>query len=658
MGVRWDSDVIDYATVIVFLETKITSATEATLKYKKGVDTRMTYNKIIDFVPEQLIPLLPLEEKLILAIPLGLMVSYNQVVPIEIDQIGESQSVRSEFLVWVLTTPDVSKNIHHKGLQLKGANILGILDLGDSHLECPLRLMNCLVEDIMILDRGKYKLLDFTGSLIGPIQADSIQVQHDIIMKDGFKAKGEVRLAGANIGGGLYCDGGKFENPGGYALYGDSITTQGSIFLRNGFNAKGEVRLPGANIGGDLDCCGGKFENPGGNALLGDSLTTKDNLFLGEGFKAIGIVRLPGADIGGNLSCSGGEFENLGGFAFAGDGLSTNGAIFLRNGFKAKGEVRLPGVNIGGYLDCNQGLFENPGKNALTGDGLTTKGDVSLRNGFKAMGVVSLAGANIGNNLDCSEGDFENPDGIALCGDNMKVGGSLILSGLRKKPKGSISLENTTLSNLVDDEKSWPDQGNLNIDGLVYGPFASQVPADSKSRLRWLDLQNPDNRNVQPYEQLIRVYGQMGLREDARNVAIAKQKFIRKRLSGISRLWSWILDITISYGYKPEKVILLFIVPIILFGSLVFAGAFRVGVMEPTSNRGQQPGTRLIFDPVGYSLDVFLPIVDLHQERAWDPNPYIKCGILFQYYLYLHIMAGWFFTTLAVAAVTGLVRRD
>jgi len=658
---------------------------------------------LLDLVPEHLKPLFPLEEKLIKAIPFGKMVSdFKPYMPVGMAEIGDAQSVRSEVLIWLLTTPEVSKAIHYKGINLRGAKILGALDFEDSNLEYPLRLINCIIEEKMILDRGEFILLDFTGSQSGPINADSIQVKHDILMSDGFKAKGEVRLPGADIGGYLDCSGGKFENPGGVALNGAGLTTKGSVVLSAGFKAKGEVRLPGADIGGSLDCHRGEFENPGGYALSGDRLTAKGSVFLREGFKAKGEVRLPGANIGGNLECDGGEFENPGGKALNGDRLTTKGSVFLRDEFKAKGEVRLLGANIGGVLDCKGGEFENPGGKALSGDGLTTKGSVHLREGFKAKGEVSLLGADIGGNLacdggefenpvgdalsgdrlttkgsvfltegfkakgevrlpgadiggnlECAGGEFENPDGKALNGDNVKVDGSFVWRGLRKKPIGILSLENAHLANLDDDKNSWPKSGNLDIDGLVYGPLTSRVPADSKSRLRWLNLRNPENLNVQPYEQLISVFRQMGLRDDARHVAIARQKAIRKQLKGISRLWSWILDVTISYGYRPEKVILLFIIPIILLGSFVFKGADIVGAIEPAGSL-----KNMLFNPVAYSLDVFLPIVDLHQESAWTLNASVKGGIYFQYYMVFHILAGWFFTTLAVAAVTGLVRSD
>jgi sRNA-binding regulator protein Hfq len=633
-----------------------------------------TSQNLQELVSKEFKPLYPLEEKLLEAAPLGHEVSdFEPYEPIDLAQIGEAQTVRSELLIWLLTNSEVRESIHYKGINLRGARVHGILDLQDSTVEHPLRLHNCLVEEKLILDRGQYILLDFSSSHTSSISAKSIKVQHDFLMNDGFKAKGEVNLLGANIGSNLDCIDGEFDNPDGYALFGDHLTTKGyvflryvkakgevnflsanigsnlecdnaefenpdgyalngnrlttkgSVFLRNGFKAKGEVNFVAANIGSNLECLGGEFENIDDIALNGNSLTTKGSVFLSDGFKAKGQVNFVTANIGSVLDCTDGVFDNPNKFALVGQGITTKGDVLLQEGFKAKGEVDLLGANIGGDLDCNKGVFEKPTEKpdsyALFGQGLTTKGSVFLGNGFKAKGEVNLVSANIGRVLICSGGEFDNPDGYAFngrglttkgsvflrkefkavgivrfygadiggdlncrkakfdnnskecfVGNNITVEGSFIWRKLMAKPNGIVSLENAKISYLMDDKESWPESenGKLYIDGLTYGPFSSNVPADSESRLEWLNLRPPDDTSVQPYEQLISVFRQMGLEDNARDIAIAKQRFIRKKLRGISRLWSWILDTTISYGYRPEKVIAWFIIPIIILGYFVF----------------------------------------------------------------------------------------
>jgi hypothetical protein len=71
-----------------------------------------------------------------------------------------------------------------------------------------------------------------------------------------------------------------------------------------------------------------------------------------------------------------------------------------------------------------------------------------------------------------------------------------------------------------------------------------------------------------------------------------------------------------------------------------------------------------------YSLDVFVPFVNLHQENYWWPDETAlgECAIfghripvhssILRYYLWLQIVAGWVLSAIFIAGVTGLVRSD
>ncbi len=75
-------------------------------------------------------------------------------------------------------------------------------------------------------------------------------------------------------------------------------------------------------------------------------------------------------------------------------------------------------------------------------------------------------------------------------------------------------------------------------------------------------------------------------------------------------------------------------------------------------------------DHLLYSLDVFLPFVNLHQQHYWWPDAEAKgeCtiagypirveGSLVLYYLWLQIIAGWLLSAIFIAGVTGLIRND
>ena len=207
-------------------------------------------------------------------------------------------------------------------IHLCGACISESLDLTHVSIPYALRFDNCRFVASVVMQHTECAALYLNGSYLAQgLLADGLTTTGSVNLRNGFAAKGEVRLLGANIGGGVDCVHGKFYNPGKCALCADGLTTKSDVNLRGGFSAEGEVRLLNANIGGDLICAGGKFYNPGEYALSADGLTTKGSVYLGRNFFAKGKVLLVGANIGGNLDCEGGKFHN----AADGDALNVEG---------------------------------------------------------------------------------------------------------------------------------------------------------------------------------------------------------------------------------------------------------------------------------------------------------------------------------------------
>ena len=73
---------------------------------------------------------------------------------------------------------------------------------------------------------------------------------------------------------------------------------------------------------------------------------------------------------------------------------------------------------------------------------------------------------------------------------------------------------------------------------------------------------------------------------------------------------------------------------------------------------GVPPEPYPIFEPILYSADVFLPIVNLHQEDFWLPNGKHDVGWYVLLYMWFHIAAGWVLTTVFVVGLTGIVKKD
>jgi TRAP-type mannitol/chloroaromatic compound transport system permease small subunit len=76
-----------------------------------------------------------------------------------------------------------------------------------------------------------------------------------------------------------------------------------------------------------------------------------------------------------------------------------------------------------------------------------------------------------------------------------------------------------------------------------------------------------------------------------------------------------------------------------------------------------------------YSLENFLPVVDLHLGSHWRPNARHQvmkdpatgewsseqatfAGSLVRWYLWFHIVAGWVLTPLLFAGLSGLIRVE
>ena len=391
-----------------------------------------------------------------------------------------------------------------KALSADGAMIRGsvFLDKGFK-AKGELRLIGTRIGGVLDCSSGL-----FDGGTQDPIttsatalNADRVVVSGTVFLADGFRAIGQVRFLGAQIGAGLHCVGGSFENAAqagvagsGIALEVGEAVVKNAVTLSHPFNARGEVRLNGAQIEGDVDCYGGSFANApqhevdgSGTALSADNAVIKGGVFLSDKFNSKGEVRLLNAQIDGNLFCNGGTFANPGqaGIDSAGIALEASrsvvkSGVYLTGAFRAVGQVRFTGAHIEGDLDCNAGQFENSVRmgvlntgTALGGDSLAVKGNVHLRNGFRAVGEVNLLGAQIGGDLDCSSGSFENPDLAESDGSRY----ALLVA--RAEVKGAVLLSHGfTAKGQVDIDKSRIGS-DLDCEG---GSFESRPPSGAKLR--------------------------------------------------------------------------------------------------------------------------------------------------------------------------------
>jgi sRNA-binding regulator protein Hfq len=385
-------------------------------------------------------------------------------------------------------------------------------------------------------------------------------------------------------------------------------------------------------------------------SIWADGVKVEGGVFLRDGFKAKGVVRFPRATIGGDFDCTVGEFINKDESVIIADGMGIEGTVFLKNGFKAEGAVSFIGAEIGGDFDCEKGEFINEKGNAILANKMFVKGSVYLRKGFKAKGEVCFRGATIGRLFSWS--DVELMD------------------------KTELDLRNAKVGVLWDDVKSWPERGNLFLDGFVYENIGDGAPKDAESRIEWLNRQDEKQFRPGPYEQLANVLNRMGHREDAKKILIKKEKKITRRGGfGWRMFWRGVLGVTIGYGYRPWRA-LWFIGFFILLGYGIFGSGYKTGVIVPVEKDAYVSGQCGLlregypkFNSFVYSVDEFVPVLDLHMKKYWRPDAnkswmlsfkkwsFRVSGDFMRWYMWGHICAGWILTTLLVVGLTGLVKK-
>ncbi|MCH8013310.1 MAG: hypothetical protein IH823_00715 [Candidatus Dadabacteria bacterium] len=538
------------------------------------------------------------EKKLFDAVSTGTSVDYSSKKgtlddPTNANMWGEDRSIRSTCIAWLCRNPLAIPLVHPQGIQILGGSITEEIELLYANIHFPLAFIHCSIPGGIDLRHASVRGLHLDGTHVGRIRADGMSVQGNLTIRHGFRCLGGIRLSGVKVGGNLECNGGEVMNEQGIALYADSIKVSGGAFFRDGFKAQGTVRFVGGSVGGNFEATGSQFINEGN-----DSLTL--------------------------------------------DGVRVGGSVHLRDGFLSNGCVRLVKTEISGNLECDNGQFLNKGAMALHAEGLQVHGNVFLRNGTTFIGEVSLYGAVIDQTLN--------------------------LTGLSRQALPALDLRSARIGTLLDAEIGWPEEGNLRLHGFIYHDIDSDAPIDPDTQIEWIRRQPTKDFSPQPYEQLADVLRKYGREDEMIQVLIAKNKDPARRahLTRIGRAWDFVFCKTMGYGYRPLR-LLYVALSFVLLGWFFFGEGYRSDLMVPANEVVSSSGSGIDgnlgtvhyprFYSLVYSIDEFVPLVNLHQGDYWIPSAMIPGGLPLIIYLWVHIIMGWILTTMLIVGLTGLLRR-
>jgi len=220
---------------------------------------------------------------------------------------------------------------------------------------------------------------------------------------------------------------------------------------------------------------------------------------------------------------------------------------------------------------------------------------------------------------------------------------------------------------------------SLDLRRFTFEEYAAGNPAIAE---RFARAQHPEIFSRDPYLQLEKFYRCVGDevaakemhylgRRDARENA--KSRDGRVEWPRRTRWSDWWIKWLTGYGVRTYYLL----VPILFFllaGTLVFwsndalipvdpdtsatlSGVEYAGVSLTSTHANAERGIGTVlqhlFDRASYSLDLFLPLVNLHIDEDWTPR-----GPWRTLYALVHQIVGWVLVPLLLASLSGIIRRE
>ncbi|UIX33343.1 oxidoreductase [Streptomyces sp. GQFP] len=473
-------------------------------------------------------------------------------------------------------------------LRLTGARITGRLDLRFAEIAVPVVLTDCRFDEAPQLRGARTRELVITGCDLPGLIADTAQIDARLVLSR-CQLTGPLVLTRAQINGDLDLSDTTITAPGGEAISAVHATVGGDALCTN-LTVDGGFRLSGASIDGEFALDGAALRNPGGHALDAYHVRITEDFTFHPGFSAEGRIILSGATVGAGLGFCGARLSNAGDIALEAIDVTVSRNIDLGRGLTVEGGIKLDGTRIGTELSFR---------------------DATL--------TLTLT----------------HPEGTAL---SLRATQARETDLRTRLPiDGTVDARNAHLGTLYDAPDTWP--ADLRLAETRYDALANPLPA--AERVRWI-RRTGDGYLPQPYEQLAAAYRKLGHEDEARTVLLARQRHRRTTLAPHVRVWGYVQDAAVGYGYRPLRAGLWLL-------ALLVCGALYFGPHPPAPlEAGKAPQ----FNAVFYTLDLLVPIITFGQESAFAPR---DTG---QWLAYTLIASGWILATTVTAGISRAISRQ
>lgn len=493
-----------------------------------------------------------------------------------------------------------------RGLLIQYAHVRGPLDLGYANIARPLTMVHCEFTDVPIFAAAKLKRLTLDRSRLPGIRLDSAEVSSGVSAEGAFFL-GQFNATGMMLTGQLNLNHTHIHNASGIAVALDGSHITGSV-AANGIVTSGSIRAIESTVTRNFDMTdasvsgGLNFER----THIGGALNAASSTITNQ-------TKIIGCTIDGPLTFAGSEFLNSGGRALSLDGSHVHGNANLRS------------ITAAGTVRANQATIE--GRLVLTDSQLGGRSDrVALELSRSIIGAITFRETLIIGTVELPGSTFGTFDADAL------PSGSLDLTGWHVK----------------------------DIRGILRNSW--------REGRRWL-RQTPDAKfSIQPWLELAAFHERVGQTSYARLLRAEVERTVARRAPWPSRVIRQIYGAIVGYGYYPLAAfgwlaILMALTALTTFNvghdhfvaaSPSAASAITQGcpstITAATTRRCVSAGYP-VFNDAAYAITSISPAGAL-SAPSWLPQPGWLATLLT-----LSKMAGWILTALAIAGVTGLLRR-
>jgi uncharacterized protein YjbI with pentapeptide repeats len=527
----------------------------------------------------------------------------GKLSPIEPEGWKENRMLRPKFLETILLQEPYQNALTHRGVRIAGAWFKEPVDLSDTTIPCQLRLKGSRFEQDV--DLSFLKLLS-PLSLEGSVFVRSLNLARakiEMINMSSSTLNGTLIMNGLEVGSGLFMrDEAQFVN----------------------------VDLRSAKIEGQLDMSSSTFND----TLNMSGLEVRGHLLMRDKARFADVV-LVGAKIKGYLDINSSTFNDT----LNMNGLEVGSHLFMRD--KARfADVVLSGAKIEGCLDMSKSIFNG----TLDMDSLEVGSHLFMRDAVVEKPIL-LTFARIQGGLDISRAALSslNLTGTKVVKEFRLGSGS---HPVKWKDNSELILRNTEVGNLQDVPQSWPDTLKLQLDGFVYhnlGGLSGDDRTDMATReLSWLKewLGKQKNYSPRPYQQLAQVLRNAGYEDKATAILFEGKKRQQKETKTLSLNWWWLFLqwSFIGYGYDNFRV---------LYWVLILCG---LGMLTLHLS-GQDVANKMKYYGLCYSLDMLLPIIELHK-----PHYDIALEGWVRVYFYVHKIFGYLLASFLIAGLSGLTK--